>query len=407
MNPDVIFERLATGTYDLGFTLKVNAQKWQPNTTLADATTYAALDLGGLDKPGVNESWGDYILAAPPEMAESQDGDDPAAWLILTFLRSSTGPARVGGSYSSTAPLPPDKFILNATLAETHNQVVPYGTAPPSTTGILESSVKPLNGIHSLMNKKAVLSYDGTPLYSWVMDEETGKGYPVMEQVVPAGTEGSEIIAADGEFDTVMPYNAHWSILTRRKTTTLSSVPEVKTVTRRTPVNWPARLNYHAFLAVYDQVDVYWKKEMNHMLLAAYTGDVLIEVSTWWQKTAPAPITPVEMMPTGIVIPRKWSDSISIRPCLHPEIVVSEPLVVGPFPFTGMPNVGIRNVTYRVPATNVVDWPDYVLQLEPERYQGGYRCVQEKIFKPATVVDGTEVSISAYEDETYIFHNYA
>lgn len=326
-------------------------------------------------------------------------------WMRFYFAPSASGTEMEGKSYSSTAPLPPEKFVRSSVI-ENSRQIVPYGTSPASGAAVLNSEVKPLDGVRSRMNTNAVLSYDGTPLYSWVMDEETGKGLSVMEQVVAAGTEGSEIIAADGEFDTVMPYNAHWSILTRRKTTTLSSVPDVKTVTRRTPVNWPARLNHHAFLAVLDQGLAYWHKELNHMRLAAYTGDVLIEVSTWWQKTAPAPITPVEMMPTGIYIPRKWSDAISISPCLHPEILVSEPLVVGTYPFTGTPNVGLRNVTYRVPATNYTDWPAFVIQLEPERYAGGYRCVQEKIFKPSTVAEGTQVTVSAWQDETYIFSNY-
>ena len=326
-------------------------------------------------------------------------------WMRFYFARSIAGTELEGKSYSSTAPLPPEKFIRSSVI-ENSRQIVPYGTSPASGAAVLNSEVKPLDGVRSRMNTNAVLSYDGTPLYSWVMDEETGKGLSVMEQAVPAGTEGSEIIAADGEFDTVLPYNAHWSIRTRRKTTTLSGVPDVKTVTRRTPVNWPARLNHHAFLAVLNKGRGYWHKEMNHMLLAAYTGDVLIEVSTWWQKTAPAPITPVEMMPTGIYIPRKWSDTISIRPCLHPEIIVSEPLIVGAYPFSGAPNLGERNVTYRVPATNYTDWPAFVLQLEVDRYAGGYRCVQEKIFKPATVVEGTEVTISAWESETYRFDNY-
>lgn len=346
----------------------------------------------------IHSSWNAYIFVRCGEAAT-------ANFMRFYFAKSSTGLLLTGRNHESSEPLPPAQFIESAVIG-TETKIVPFGTAADTGADVLSSQVTPINGVISRMNTNAVLSYDGTPLYSWALDADTGKGYEVVEQAVPAGTVGSTEILANGEFSSVSPVNAFWSIKTTRKTTTLSNVPDVKTVTRRTPVNWPAILNHHSFLAVYDQSYVYWHKELNHMLLAAYTGDVLIEVSTWWQKSAPAPLTPVEMMPTGIYIPRKWSETISIKPCLHPAIVVSEPLVVGPYPFAGMPNVGIRNVTYRVPATNYTTWPDFVLQLESDRFMGGYRCEQSKIFKPSTVADGTGVSISAYTDETYIFHGY-
>lgn len=346
----------------------------------------------------IHSSWNAYIFVRCGEAAT-------ANFMRFYFAKSATSLLLTGRSHTSEEPLPPAQFVDSAVIA-TKTKIVPLGTAADTGADVLSSQVTPINGVISRMNTNAVLSYNGTPLYSWVMDEETGKGYLVTEQAVPAGTQGSTEIAANGEFSDVRPVNAFWSIKTTRKTTMLSGTPRVKTETKRTPVNWPDVLNSHAFFAVLNKARGYWHKDLNFLMRAAYTGDVLIETSTWWQKSAPAPLTPIEMLPTRIVIPRRWSDGISIAACLHPEITVSEPLVVGPIPFSEGTPPEIRNVIYRVPATNYTDWPDYVLKLHVDEFAGGYRCQQEKIFKPATVLEGTEVTLAAWSSETYRFENY-
>ena len=178
------------------------------------------------------------------------------------FAASSTSTSLIGKSYSSDQALPPAQFLESSTI-QTTSQVVPYGTSPTSSSDVVTSSVEPINGIISRINTNAVLSYDQTPLYSWVFDSDTGKGYQVKEELVAAGTVGSTEVAADGTFAAVSPVNAAWSIKTTKKVTTMDSTPVTDTKTERSPVYWPAALLSHKFVMVLDASALAdWQKKL-------------------------------------------------------------------------------------------------------------------------------------------------
>lgn len=313
-------------------------------------------------------------------------------WMRFYFARSTSGTELAGRSHSSPEPLPPEQFLLGS-IIESRKQIVPYGTSPDTAADVLQSKVTPIDGVRSRINTNAVLSYDGTPLYSWALDEETGKGYMVTEEAVPAGTTGSSEVAADGLFADVRPVNAFWSIKTTKKTTTLTNTPVVWTNTERSPVYWPAVLISHEWLFAVNSSATYMNKLLAYTLKAAYTGDVQVTYSEWWQKSEPTPITPTEMLPTSINIPLIWSPDISIPECLHPAFSVSEPLLVRD---TLTSDEAEREVTRSVPATNYLDWPDEVVKLNSERYMGGFRCLQRTVPKPQSTVSGVIISQAAW-----------
>ena len=393
--PDVIFERIASGTYTLGFVLRIPAGKLDPQTTLTEGATYLDCDLSGLDKPYLNEGFNAFVLAGPPEPTESQDESDPTPWVALTFLKpSDSGPSRAGETYQSDSHLPPSRFLTGVVIENT-SQIVPYGTNADDGSSIVRSEVQPLDSVRSRINTSAVLSYDGRPLYSWVLDPETGKGSQVVEQIVAAGTQGSSEVAADGTFADVVPVNPNFSIKTTRKVTTLSSTPRVYMKTERTPILWPAVLVSHSFHDVLATNNAYFQRLLNYTMKEPYTGDVNVEYSEWWQKVAPAPISPTEMLPSAIIIPRLWSPNISIPECLHPEFVAYEDELVGWKTNTGYTSQ-LSLVAYTSPATNVTDWPNQVVKLDAEPFRGGFQCVKRTIYKPSQTVSGIIARIGTY-----------
>lgn len=370
----------------------------ESNMPSEGVTTFGAFRLK--TQAMIHSSWNAYIFVECGAAATQ-------GFMRFYFAKSATSLEKTGRSHTSEEPLPPGQF-LQAAVIETRNQIVPAGSAADTGADVLSSSVEPINGVRSRMQTSAVLSYDGTPLYSWALDEETGKGYLVTEEAVPAGTQGSTEVGSDGLFSDVRPVNAFWSIKTTKKTTTLDSTPVTYTKTERSPVYWPAVLLSHKFQMVLDASSLaYWHKKLFYSLKAAYTGDVQVAYSEWWQKSEPSPISAIEMIPTSIHIPREWSEDISIPECLHPLFEVTEGIIGGPFPYTGSSSlVGIQTARYSVPATNVTDWPDEVVKLDVDPYMGGFKCVKRVVQKPQVTVEGVNVQALAYEGGPYYQHNY-
>lgn len=346
----------------------------------------------------IHSSWNAYIFVKCGEAATF-------GFMRFYFGKSATSLLLVGRSHTSDEPLPPAQFVESAVI-RTETNIVPVGTAADTGADVLASEVSPLNGVVSRINTRAVLSYDGTPLYSWVLDPETGKGYEVTEEAVPAGTLGSTEVGADAMFAEVSPVNAFWSIRTTKKTTTLNSTPQTWPKTERSPIVWPSVLLTLDPVAILDEGSQYWHKRYTAALKVAYAGSVLVNYSRWWQKAEPQPISPIEMMATKINIRREWNEAISIEECLHPEILVLEAAIAGLYPFTGFPDSFLQMINYRQAATNYLDWPDEVVLLDVEPYRGGYMCEKRVVNKPSSVVEGLSISLTPWNNETYIFTDY-
>lgn len=346
----------------------------------------------------IHSSWNAYIFVRCGEAAT-------AGFMRFYFGKGATGLLLVGESRTSDQPLPPAQFVESALIAN-KTKIVPLGTSAETGSAVLSSQVTPINGVISRMNTSAVLSYTGEPLYSWVFDDDTGKGYEVKEEAVPAGTEGSTEVAADGQFASVVPVNPFWSIKTTKKVTTLNNTPQTWTRTERSPVLFPAVLLSLEPVAILDPSADYWHKRYTHSLKAAYAGSVHVNYSRWWQKAEPAPISPVEMLTTKIAIRREWNEAISIEDCLHGVIWVKEAAAAGLFPFGGAASYGLKQINYIQAATPLQDWPGEVVLLDVDPWRGGFMCVKRVVPRPTSVVEGVIVQLTPWEDENYIFTNY-
>lgn len=347
----------------------------------------------------IHSSWNAYIFVRCGEAGTF-------GFMRFYFAKSATSLQLAGRSHTSDEPLPPSQFVESAVIA-TKTKIVPLGTAADTGADVLSSQVTPINGVISRMNTNAVLSYDGTPLYSWAFDEDTGKGYEVKEEAVPAGTVGSTEVAADGQFASVVPVNPFWSIKTTKKVTTLNSTPQTWTKTVRSPVLFPAVLLSLEPVAILDSGTLYWHKRYTHSLKAAYAGSVHVNYSRWWQKAEPTPISPIEMLTTKIAIRREWNEAISIEDCLHGAILVKEAAYAGLLPFTGSPDAtNLKQINYSQAATPLLDWPDEVVLLDADPWRGGFMCEKRVIPKPTSIVEGVIVTLTPWEDEFYIFTHY-
>ena len=180
------------------------------------------------------------------------------------------------------------------------------------------------------------------------------------------------------------------------------------TKTERSPVYWPPVLLSHEFVAILDSGSAYWHKRFNYSIKAAYTGDVKVHYSQWWQATEPQEVTAIEMLPTAIYIKREWNEVINVDPCLHPAITVEEVAAAGLYPWTGFPDTGFyRNINYAVPATNYTDWPQEVVKMEVTPYRGGFKCLKRVIDRPVSTTEGVTITLTPYDEEGYVFTDYA
>lgn len=243
------------------------------------------------------------------------------------------------------------------------------------------------------------------------VDEETGELIPeeATHTLTSTRPEGS---AADAEgYVTLVTKAEHnWYVSTRSKAVTgpINLANALTwTKTERTPVYWPPVLLSYELLAILDEGSAYWHKRFNYSVMAAYTGDVKVHYSQWWQKTRPNEVTATEMLPTAISIRREWNETISIEPCLHSAITLTEDAYAGRYPWGGVPPTGfLQTINYSVPATNVTAWPDTVTKMESDPYKGGYKCLKRVIDKPVSTVQGITISLTPWRSGGYVFSGY-
>lgn len=225
------------------------------------------------------------------------------------------------------------------------------------------------------------------------IDEDTGDLIPEEQTHTLTSTRPDGADADSEGYATLVTRQGHnWYVSTRSKVIT-GPVNEANattwTKTERTPVYWPAVLAGWQWVYAVNTSETYINKLLSYTMKAAYTGDVQVRYREWWQPTEPSPLTPVEMVPTGINIPRIWSPDISIPECLHAAFSVSEPLLVrdsliGP--------INEREVTSTVPATAQTDWPASVVKRDVSRLMGGYKITERTVYRPQTTVAGVTIT---------------
>jgi len=241
--------------------------------------------------------------------------------------------------------------------------------------------------VRTVENAEAIIEEDKG------VDEETGELIPeeathTLTSTRPDGSDAD----SEGYATLVTRQGYNWYVSTRSKVIT-GPVNEANattwTKTERTPVYWPPVLAGWQWVYAVNTSETYINKLLSYTMKAAYTGDVQVTYREWWQSASPAPLTPVEMVPTGINIPRIWSPDISIPECLHAAFSVSEPLyvrdsLVGP--------INEREVTSTVPATAQTDWPAYVVKRDVSRLMGGYKITERTVYRPQTTVAGVTIT---------------
>lgn len=388
--PDVIFERIASGTYTLGFVLRIPAGKLDPQTTLTEGATYLDCDLSGLDKPYLNEGFNAFVLAGPPEPTESQDEADPTPWVALTFLKpSDSGPSRAGKTRTPADPQPPQQFVLAKVVART-SQIVPYGTDPVTTSGTIESQVEPLDAARARRTTDALDSHTESVLHASPVDPQTGIAQDETIEAVAAGTLGSDVNSS-GVYSEVEEYNAVWSI---KRTKKIAGLPigyaNRETYTDSGACYWPRVLLDIPQKSISPGAD--WDYQ-NLKTLAApnyrspYSGNTKVTVEVWWQKAAPT-VTDFPELATADLVEHEVrihgaKNSPDILPCLHPAFTFAEDDWVP----DGIGGGLFQTVTFAVGATAVQDWPATQVKMKVTRQQGGYACERRTFHKPAGLSD--------------------
>lgn len=354
---------------------------WSYDTFAADFSPPAVGSACPIDNGGVADSLdftGLVVIKAPTYTATTADLG--RATVVYGKL---TGTQLTGKAWDSPIALPPERFLTGKTI-QNSSQIVPAGTSPDTSSTVITSVVTPQDAIRSLLNSSVLISYGQTPLYAWVVDQKTGKGSMVTEQVVPAGATGGDVDAA-GNFSEVTPVNAYWSIKTTRKAATLvgyaNAVPYEKT--ERTPILWPAVMTSYGYKSVMDSSESYYRRLLHYDMIAPYSGDVKVVYREWWQKTAPTAPTADEMIATPIKINGAWGN-VSIDDCLHPEFIFEESALVRyQTGSTSNPwTTGARVLVHTVPATNLTEWPATVTKLDTDRNAGGYDCMERVVYRP-------------------------
>ena len=414
--------------YD-AFRIMVPMSVVRPGTAVAAGTTFNAADVPF--KHRAPEGWGDYVAGRRETAAPG--------YLWQNFVRAlPTTPTVAEGGYhpvfgrtyihtyddliTNTRPDRGDAFTISTAgmyvwsgsavgdaLNYWNGAVEGDAYVALDSRVVLDCVEKDLG--QGLCEVKVVTTDNAqvTTVEDEGIDETSGDLVQVtLTHLLTSSRPSSSVTDSAGYYTIVTKKDHNWWLSTTRKASSLpSNEASAKRYTKieRSEVYWPDVMVDHTFLAVLDlETSDYWHQKMFYTIKSAYTGDVQVDYSEWWQAEEPTPPTPVEMVDTPIRIPMEWSEDISIDRCLHPEIRITEYLTCGSIPWTG--DAYFQNATYTVPATPYTDWPDEVVKLDVRPMNGGYHCIKRRIKKPNTSISGTQITKSVITNAGYYLSNY-
>ena len=321
------------------------------------------------------------------QLTDEQVEADPDNASNLTLVRvydSLPGPELEEEVREKLAGIP-EGFISTRTT-ETIRQPVKNDATIASVSGlpdaagggVLRTQLGP-NGNNTVTHEKGQVKITVVtgPKVSAEYDELTGRIYDVTEEIVPAGTAGSELDPATGLFSTVKQIDQYYAIKTTRRPTALGTGDD--SISYETIKNWywPPVLTGLTFFSIERLDGEIYKVGQNITFQEGYSGPCKAVITESWSTTpvsSPA-ITPMIETP----INQDFATvSVRVPACLHPTITLTE--VIG----TSHPVLKYATITKTFPGTYYTAWPaTIVAAFDQQPYRGGYRIQKTVIYSPS------------------------
>lgn len=311
--------------------------------------------------------------------------DNPSSLALVRTYDKFPGPAFESRSQDHNATIP-NQFVRKREVTVSRQPVkndsgLPaIGGNPLDEEGATMSSNVGPSGSSQVIHEKGgtLLKLTIDPLEGWSLDPETGAVLKETQEIVPAGTAGSDV-DEEGNYSEINPINPFFSIKTTRKSTGLAG----NTLTYGTVVNysWPAVLRSISFFAVEahkDGVEYLERFGYDYDLKEGYSGPCQATVVESWSKD-PAPVAAnAAMIPGSMAFDFPLTRGFSIPSCLHPTITVRE--VIG----NRHPKYVYTITTKTFAATNYIDWPAAIVASHTQQpYRGGFRSKKLIVSKPS------------------------
>jgi len=274
---------------------------------------------------------------------------------------------------SSARNLRNERFFQPQALATSTFVTTDYtGETPSANATVLGTSEEVIRKGRILVVKESQQQGQPKPLKGTEMDSRTGVAFVKTNELVDITAVESTTIQADGTMVTYQEDSPCEAI----KVTRQAVDPQHRYWTRMMNYEWPPVLTQIEF-AIFNRKDggsasilprIRYKKGYNQPQVAS--------VDQWWQLDPVEIIVPQPMIPEGVHF-QCPAFSISIEPCLHPQLDFSDssgtndPVWVEFFDL------------YDFPATNVTDWPDTIVWQESVPHEGGYMVTKTTLSKPA------------------------
>lgn len=318
---------------------------------------------------------------------ESMDSpvDNPASLALVRTYDTFPGPAFESLSQEHMSSIP-DKFVRKRVTVASRQPVkndagLPaVGGDPTSVEGATMVSRVGPSGNNQVIHEKGdtLIKLTVDPLQGWEIDQETGRASLVTQEIVPAGTAGSDV-DAEGNYSEISPFNPFFSIKTTRKSTTLAD----DSITYNTVENysWPAVLRSIQFFVVEahkNGVEYLERFGYDYDLKEGYSGPCNATITESWTLNGVNTVANAQMLPESMAFDFPLTRGFNIPSCLHPAFNVRE--VIG----TDHPKYvyTITDKTFR--ATNYIDWPaSIVAQWRQSPYKGGMKSRKVVIHRPS------------------------
>ena len=208
---------------------------------------------------------------------------------------------------------------------------------------------------------------------STTFDERTGATFLETEEVVPQGDVAAGAIDSDGNLVTYRGVDANWAV----KGTRNVASPDEITWSKIVNYEWPAVLTNFTFTSWTRKISGTVETLPDFTFKQGFSGPQKATVRQWWQLAPPTVTSPEQMIPEGATFNTPLLQ-FSIPPCLHGEIEAHC-------------NIGSEDDEWEsayysktFPATNLTDWPETVVWVESNPYNGGYIVTEYTLDKPST-----------------------
>lgn len=399
----------------LAFKVELNTEFVSPGTAPSAGTAYSTWDYK--HQPRVAD-WGTYVFGwvkeeetnlwyywvpALPTTVVTKKGTDPVFGPIqihkkIDYLSSSI-PDR-GTIFDNGDSNLVD--ILGANVVDINNVQVTHGSGRIVENVSVREFSGEVGGIEIVtVDNSVVVSVDQ------INDERSGTLLDVTTEDILASTRPNGWAATDlGVFaDVKKVRHNHWQRISRKATGfPLGKANAIEEETTGS-ILWPAVLKDYKFIKVSNDMqsdqDYYlrfggddgaedriygFQILFSYSMRDPYAGDVRLVKRKWMQKEKLDAVVEGEMLPSGLDI-RGRALTINLPECLHGVIEAKEYNFVTDDMSDRFAMLFHRNMNWSVPATNLTEWPEKIVQPKSELVNGMYFCEEWIYYRPAQFFD--------------------